>query len=143
MPYGDQYTSGEMAIDVSPYSYAYRPSYGWLWLEAPWVSGLGSYPYFGSLGPSGFGWYRGLYHEGYGWGGYRGGDHGVGGDNQAGNGGGGHRAAPSPAAAGGSRGGDSGGNRTVRGLRGGVNSGAQGNSGSRRGLGGRGGGGRR
>jgi hypothetical protein len=29
------------------------------------------YPHFGARGPSGFGWYRGLYTSGFGWGGYR------------------------------------------------------------------------
>jgi hypothetical protein len=127
MPYGDQYTYGEMGNDAIPYSYAYRPSYGWLWLAAPWVSGSGAYPYFGPLGPSGFGWYHGLYHAGNGWGGHQGGSRGgyVGSGNRAGNGlGDGHRAAPSPGAAGGSRGG--GGNRTIGGFRGGVNSGRKG-----------------
>ena len=85
MPYGDQYTHEGMANDDSPYSYAYYPSYGWMWLAAPWVWGWGAHPYFGSLGPSGFGWYRGLYRAGYGWGGYRGGgrgDYGMGGGNR-------------------------------------------------------------
>jgi hypothetical protein len=73
MPYGNQYTYEGTPNDANPYSYAYYPSYGWMWLAAPWVWGWGVYPYFGVRGPMGFGWYVGLYHAGYGWGGYRGG----------------------------------------------------------------------
>jgi hypothetical protein len=76
MPYGNQYTYEGTASDAYPYSYVYYPSYGWMWLAAPWVWGWGSYPYFGARGPMGFGWYAGLYRTGYGWGGYRGGNHG-------------------------------------------------------------------
>ncbi len=43
------------------------------WVNAYGVWGWGAYPYFGVRGPMGFGWYVGLYHAGYGWGGYRGG----------------------------------------------------------------------
>jgi hypothetical protein len=143
MPYGDQYTHEGVASDANPYTYAYYPSYGWMWLAAPWVWGWGAYPYFGPLGPAGFGWYRGLYHAGYGWGGYRGGapvGYGASGGNRGGNGnGGGYRAAPSNGA-GGFRGGG-GGNHA--GFRGGVNSGTRGNSGGRGTFGGGRGAGRR
>src|SRR5664279_4533883 len=71
MPYGNQYTYEGTATDTQPYAYAYYPSYGWTWLAAPWVWGWGAYPYFGVLGPSHYGWYRGLYQSGYGWGHYR------------------------------------------------------------------------
>ena len=74
MPYGTQYTyEGAGDNQSQPYSYVYYPTYGWTWLAAPWVWGWGAYPYFGVAGPWNFGWYRGLYHAGYGWGGYRGG----------------------------------------------------------------------
>jgi len=67
MPYGGQYTYEGTASDASPYSYVYYPSYGWMWLAAPWIWGWGAYPYFGPRGPGGFGWYAGLYRAGYGW----------------------------------------------------------------------------
>jgi hypothetical protein len=73
MPYGNQYTYEGTPNDANPYSYVYYPSYGWMWLAAPWVWGWGAYPYFSARGPMGFGWYAGLYRAGYGWGGYRGG----------------------------------------------------------------------
>ena len=73
MPYGDQYTYEGTAYDANPYAYVYYPSYGWTWLAAPWIWGWGAYPYFGLRGPLAFGWYRGLYRAGYGWGGYHGG----------------------------------------------------------------------
>ena len=76
MPYGDQYTYEGTAYDASPYAYVYYPSYGWTWLAAPWIWGWGAYPYFGVTGALGFGWYRGLYAAGYGWGGYHGYGHG-------------------------------------------------------------------
>lgn len=143
MPYGEQYTYEGMANDASPYSYAYYPSYGWMWLAAPWVWGWGSYPYFGPLGPSGFGWYRGLYRAGYGWGGYRGGGrggYGMGG----GNGGGvGYRGAAGFRAVGGYRGGFGGGSRAVGGVRGGASGGSRGGFGGHGSFGGGHGGGRR
>jgi len=104
------------------YSYAYYPATdgcGWRRLDLGW----GAYPYFGPRGPSGFGWYRGLYRSGYGWGGYHGGvrgGYGVAGGNRAGNGfGGGARGASVYRAGGGFRG--SGGNtRAGGGFRGAV-----------------------
>ena len=144
MPYGDQYTHEGVASDANPYTYAYYPSYGWMWLAAPWVWGWGGHPYFGPLGPGGFGWYRGLAHAGYGWGGYRGGGrggYGTGAGNRAGNSNnGGYRAAPSNRSVGGVRGGVGG---IHAGFRGGVSSGAHGNSGGRGSSGGGRGGGRR
>ncbi len=73
MPYGARYVSEGSTGDESPYAYVYEPSIGWCWLAAPWVWGWGAYPYFGARGPGRFGWYTGLMHAGYGWGGYRGG----------------------------------------------------------------------
>jgi hypothetical protein len=115
MPYGDQYTYEGTASDTSPYAYVYYPNYGWTWLAAPWIWGWGSYPYFGVRGALGFGWYRGLYHAGYGWGGYRGGGHGgygFRGGSRGGYGyGGGPRFGSGYRAAGGYRGGVAGGYR--------------------------------
>jgi len=140
MPYGEQYTYEGTADDTSPYSYAYYPSYGWMWLAAPWVWGWGAYPYFGALGPSGFGWYRGLYRAGYGWGGYRGGGrggYGMRGGNRGGNGyGGGFRGAGNYRAVGGYRGGSLGGNRAVGGFRGGGGGGPRGGFGGHSSFGG-------
>jgi len=145
MPYGEQYTYEGGASDTSPYSYAYYPSYGWMWLAAPWVWGWGAYPYFGSLGPSGFGWYRGLYHAGYGWGGYRGGGrgaYGMGGGNRAGNGGGFRGTAGSHPVSG-YRGSPAGGNRSVGGFRGSFGGGSRGGFGGHGSFGGGHGGGHR
>jgi hypothetical protein len=71
MPYGQQYVYEGVVGDASPYAYVYYPTYGWTWLAAPWVWGWGAYPFFGVVGPWHYPWYRGLYHAGYGWGGYR------------------------------------------------------------------------
>jgi hypothetical protein len=46
---------------VYPSEYVYRPSYGWVWLSAPWVYGYGPSLYFGIGGPRYYGWYRGGY----------------------------------------------------------------------------------
>jgi hypothetical protein len=103
MPYGNQYTYEGTPNDAYPYSYVYYPSYGWMWLAAPWVWGWGAYPYFGVRGPMGFGWYAGLYHAGYGWGGYRGGGPGRAGVNPGTRGGGVTRTASDYHAAGANR----------------------------------------
>ena len=123
MPYGGQYTYEGSASDAAPYSYVYYPSYGWMWLAAPWVWGWGAYPYFGPRGPAGFGWYRGLYRAGYGWGGYHGGGHGGYGFG------------------GGNRNGFSGGARSAGGYRGGGGPRSSGGGNSRAFGGSRGGGG--
>jgi hypothetical protein len=74
MPYGDQYVDrGEDASVEAPFAFVYGPGNGWEWVAAPWLWGWGTYPYFGTVGPSRLGWYRWLYDGGYGWGGYRGG----------------------------------------------------------------------
>jgi hypothetical protein len=81
MPYGDQYVySPEGAVGAAyPSAYVYRPVYGWTWLAAPWVWGVGPRIYF-SVGPRYYGWYGHRFgHRGYarpvirGYGGYRGG----------------------------------------------------------------------
>jgi hypothetical protein len=61
MPYGDDYTSVPADGYGAPYMYVYYPSYGWTWLAAPWVWGLGPWPVFGIYGPVHFGWW------GHGW----------------------------------------------------------------------------
>jgi hypothetical protein len=61
MPYGDAYTHVPDDGYGAPYTYVYYPSYGWTWLAAPWVWGLGPWPVFGIFGPAHFGWY------GHGW----------------------------------------------------------------------------
>jgi len=56
MPYGDAYTylpAGGAAPDM----YVYYPAFGWTWVTAPWVWGLGPRPYFGVVGFTRFGWY--------------------------------------------------------------------------------------
>jgi len=61
MPYGDEYTSVPPDGYGEPYEYVYYTAYGWTWVDAPWVWGIGPWPYFGVYGPSLFGWY------GHGW----------------------------------------------------------------------------
>jgi hypothetical protein len=75
MPYGAGYTYLPAGGSV-PDMYVYYPSFGWCWVVAPWVWGLGPRPFFGVYGFARFGWYgRGFGHwYGYapryaGWGG--------------------------------------------------------------------------
>ena len=68
MPYGAGYTY--LPASAYPDMYVYYPAYGWRWVVAPWVWGIGPRPYFGVYGGARFGWYG----HGYGrWYGYRGG----------------------------------------------------------------------
>jgi hypothetical protein len=56
MPYGAQYTylpAGGAAPDM----YVYYPAFGWRWVVAPWVWGLGPQPYFGVYGVVRFTWW--------------------------------------------------------------------------------------
>jgi hypothetical protein len=39
------------------YQYAYYPTFGWRWVVAPWVLGLGMAPFWGVIGPGHFSWY--------------------------------------------------------------------------------------
>ena len=72
MPYDQAYTSAPVESGGDPYAYMYSPVYGWRWLAAPWVFGIGPQPYFGVYGYAHFGWYgHGWY--GHPWYGYRGG----------------------------------------------------------------------
>ena len=68
MPYGAGYTY--LPAGAYPDMYVYFPVYGWRWVVAPWVWGIGPRPYFGVYGWARFGWYG----HGFGrWYGYRGG----------------------------------------------------------------------
>jgi hypothetical protein len=68
MPYGTGYTY--LPASAYPDMYVYTPAYGWRWVVAPWVWGLGPRPYFGVYGWNRFAWYG----RGFGrWYGYRGG----------------------------------------------------------------------
>jgi hypothetical protein len=60
MPYGESYTY--VAGPGAAYSYAYYPHFGWRWVAAPWVLGVGPRPFWGHLGPSHYAWYG---HPGY------------------------------------------------------------------------------
>jgi hypothetical protein len=61
MPYADTYTYVPQSATGTPYMYVYYPVVGWTWLAAPWVWGIGPWPYFGVYGCVGYGWY------GHGW----------------------------------------------------------------------------
>lgn len=56
LPYGSSYTSVLPDARLA-WTYGYGPTLGWSWLSAPWIFGLGVTPYWGPLGPRGFGWY--------------------------------------------------------------------------------------
>jgi hypothetical protein len=58
MPYADAYTRVPSDGYGEPYAYVYCPAYGWSWLAAPWVWGLGPWPTFGVFGAVHFGWYE-------------------------------------------------------------------------------------
>ena len=57
IPYGDVYTYVPQSGDGEPYEYVYYPYYGWCWVAAPWIWGVGPWPYFGAYGAVHFGWY--------------------------------------------------------------------------------------
>src|SRR5512138_3019027 len=56
IPYGEGYSYIPPDGVGEPYLYAYYPAYGWTWIGAPWVWGIGPWPYF-VVGPAYFGWY--------------------------------------------------------------------------------------
>ena len=65
MPYGDRYA--HVPPDGGPPNmYVYYPSEGWCWVVAPWLWGWGPRPFFGVLGPVGFGWWGHGYGHWYG-----------------------------------------------------------------------------
>ena len=70
MPYGAQYVYEPPVAEAYPLSYVYYPTYGWVWVEAPWVWGWGVVPFYGYYGPWHFAWYRGPTYIHPGWGRY-------------------------------------------------------------------------
>jgi hypothetical protein len=56
VPYdqSDTYVADNSAL---AYEYVWYPTYGWTWVVAPWVLGLGIAPFWGPLGPVHFAWY--------------------------------------------------------------------------------------
>ncbi len=56
MPYVQSYTYVTPGADLA-WMYVYRPTFGWAWVEAPWVLGFGPRPYWGYWGPRRFYWY--------------------------------------------------------------------------------------
>jgi len=65
MPYGTAYTY--LPAGAYPDMYCYFPAYGWRWVVAPWVWGLGPRPWFGVYGFARFPWYGRGYGRWYGW----------------------------------------------------------------------------
>jgi hypothetical protein len=63
MPYGADYTY--VAGANAAYSYAYYPRFGWRWIAAPWVLGVGPTPNWGRPGPVHFAWYGRPAFHGY------------------------------------------------------------------------------
>jgi len=55
MPYGSAYTY--LPAGAYPDMYVFFPAYGWRWVAAPWVWGVGPRPWFGVYGFARFGWY--------------------------------------------------------------------------------------
>jgi hypothetical protein len=55
VPYDQQYTHVVEDSGVA-YEFVYYPSFGWRWVVAPWVLGIGPGPYF-MHGPRRFAWY--------------------------------------------------------------------------------------
>jgi hypothetical protein len=55
MPYAQDYTYVPAA--GYPFMYVYYPRYGWRWLNAPWVYGVGPHPYWGARGYGYFAWH--------------------------------------------------------------------------------------
>ena len=71
MPYDEPYTYVPPDAAVG-YMYVYGPTFGWAWVVAPWVFGLGPMPFWGLPGPVGFFWYGhplhpGVPFHGHGW----------------------------------------------------------------------------
>ena len=56
MPYGQSYTYVNTDTSLA-YEYAYYPAFGWHWVPAPWVLGIGPSPYWGGYGYSRFAWH--------------------------------------------------------------------------------------
>ena len=56
MPYDQRYTYVVDSASLA-YEYVWYPSFGWSWVVAPWVLGLGVTPFWGVGGPLRFTWY--------------------------------------------------------------------------------------
>jgi hypothetical protein len=69
MPYAQTYTY--VPATGYPFMFAYGPRYGWRWLSAPWIYGVGPHPYWGTRGYAHFAWHAhpwfasGAAHRGY------------------------------------------------------------------------------
>ncbi len=57
MVYGDNYNYAPPNGEGEPLAYVYYPRLGWEWVAAPWVWGVGPWPFFGTRGPAHFVWY--------------------------------------------------------------------------------------
>jgi hypothetical protein len=57
MPYGSDFTAAPVFAGGDPCMYVYSGAWGWRWVAAPWVFGIGPQPYFGVYGYARFGWY--------------------------------------------------------------------------------------
>jgi hypothetical protein len=55
MPYAQDYTY--VPASGYPLMYVFYPHYGWRWLNAPWVYGVGPHPYWGPRGYGYFAWH--------------------------------------------------------------------------------------
>jgi len=71
MPYGSQYVQVQPDASLA-YMFAFYPAFGWRWVVAPWVLGLGVAPFWGTPGPRHFAWYGHPYvhavpYRGRGW----------------------------------------------------------------------------
>jgi hypothetical protein len=64
MPHAAAYTY--LPAGAYPDMYLYVPAYGWRWVVAPWVWGIGPRPYFGVYGFARFPWYGRGYGRWYG-----------------------------------------------------------------------------
>ena len=57
-PHAQAYTYIPPGSEGEPLVFVFYPAYGWRWVVAPWVWGVGPWPAFGTSGPSRFAWYR-------------------------------------------------------------------------------------
>ncbi len=57
MTYGEATTYVPPDGTGEPLQYVYYPAYGWRWVVAPWVWGIGPWPHF-VHGPARFAWYQ-------------------------------------------------------------------------------------
>jgi hypothetical protein len=61
MPHSSAYYHVPTSGRGRPYAYAYHQQRGWAWVEAPWIWGIGPWPYFGRYGATRFAWYTAGY----------------------------------------------------------------------------------